>query len=369
MVKTYKHLYPQICAFETLYAAFRQARKGGKRKKPEVAAFEYHLEPELLRLSDELRTRTYRPGPYHHFYIYERKKRKISAAPFRDRVVHHALCQVIEPLWETRFIHDSYACRVGKGTHRAADRAQAFARQYAYCLKCDIRQFFPSIDHAILKDMLGRIIADADVNWLIAQILHSGEGVLASEYTMQYFPSDDPSTLRSTQGRAGSGQGLWAALRPRGLPIGNLTSQFWANVYLNPLDHFVKRELKCPAYLRYSDDFLLFHDDKARLHRWREAVMAFTADLRLTLHANKSVIFPTRDGVEFVGYRIFPHYRRLRKDNVHAFARRLRRLRDAYHEGTMTLDEVSQSVQSWVAHAAHADTYRLRERLFAEVLF
>jgi len=352
-MKTFRHLYPQVYGFENLYIAFRKARKGGKRKKPEVAAFEYNLERELWRLHHELREKTYRPGPYRNFYVYERKKRKISAAPFRDRVVHHALCNVIEPIFERRFIHDSYACRVGKGTHRAADRAQGFARCNRYVLKCDIKQFFPSVDHAILKEIIGRVIADEDVMWLVDQILKSGEGILDSEYEMEWFPGDD----------------LFARFRPRGLPIGNLTSQFWANVYLNELDQFVKRGLKCRCYVRYADDFLLFHDEKAVLHRWREEIIRFLVRLRLKLHENKAVVSPTRDGFDFVGYRIFPYYRRLRKDNVKAFARRLRRMRDAYHREEMTLEQIRQSVQSWIAHAKHANTYRLRQRLFAEVVF
>ncbi len=351
-MKTYKHLYPKIYAFDNLYQAFRKARRG-KRSRPEVAAFEHHLEEKLWQLHADLREHTYTPGPYHHFYIYDRKKRKISAAPFRDRVVHHALCAVIEPIWEARFIHDSYACRKGKGTHKAADRAQAFARHHAYVLKGDVRRFFPSVDHAILRAKLARYIADDEVLWLIDRILHSGAGVLESEYDMQWFPGD----------------ALFSPLRDRGLPIGNQTSQFWGNVYLNILDQFVKRELKCRHYVRYADDILLFHDDKAVLHDWRVAVIGCLAGLRLTLHARKSVVAPTRDGVSFVGYRIFPHYRRLRKDNVRTFARRLRRMRDAYHQGDMTLDDVQRSVQAWIAHAEHADTWRLRERLFSEVIF
>lgn len=352
-MKTYRQLYPDICAFEQLYAAFRRARRGGKRKHPEVAAFEYHLEGELWRLHRELTDKTYAPGPYRSFYIVERKRRKISAAPFRDRVVHHALCAVIDPPFERRFIHDSYACRVGKGTHRAADRAQAFVRTDRYVLKADIQQFFPSIDHEILRPMLAHVIADPDVLWLIDQILGSGVDILDSEYTMQWFPGDT----------------LLARLRPRGLPIGNLTSQFWANVYLNALDQFVKRDLKCRHYVRYADDFLLFHNDKTQLHAWRAAIIAFLEHLRLKLHERKSTVALTRDGVDFVGYRLFPHHRRLRKDNVHAFARRLRGMRDAYHRGELALDEIRPSVQSWVAHAAHADSYRLRERLFSEVVF
>ena len=233
-------MYQQVYSFENLFAAYRAARQG-KRSRPEVAAFEFNAEEELFALRDELRDKAYRPGPYDSFYIHEPKRRLISAAPFRDRVVHHALCQVIEPLFERRFIHDSYANRVGKGTHRALDRCQEFARQHRYVLPFDVRQFFPSMDHAILWNVLEQVIADPEVMWLIDRILASGIGVLSEEYTMQWFPGDD----------------LLAAARPRGLPIGNLTSQFWANCYLDPLDQFIKRELKCRAYLRYVDDSLL----------------------------------------------------------------------------------------------------------------
>ncbi len=361
MPKTFKHLYPQICAYENLYAAFRAARKNGKRKKDNVAAFEYNLEGELQKLQDELAQKTYHPGPYHHFYIFERKRRKISAAPFRDRVVHHALCNVIEPIFEARFIFDSYACRVGKGTHRAIERAQGFARRYPYALQCDIAQFFPSIDHAILRGLLARYIADEDALWLIEQILASGVGVLADEYTMQYFPADDPST--------GSGQGLFAVNRPRGLPIGNLTSQFWANVYLNELDYFVKHQLHCPAYVRYADDFILFGDDKRALHAWRAEIIAFLQTLRLELHEERAAVFRTHDGFTFLGFRIFPYVRRLRKDNARAFARRLRGMRDAYSAGDIPLEKLNERVQSWVAHASFGNTYRLRTHIFQSVRF
>ena len=178
-------------------------------------------------------------APIEVFFIHEPKRRLISAAPFRDRVVHHALCQRIEPIFERSFISDSYANRVGKGTHRALNRVQQYARHYPYVLQGDLRQFFPSIDHAILHNMLAAKIDDPEILWLIARILASGSNVLGEEYDMVYFPGDD----------------LFAALRPRGLPIGNLTSQFWANCYLNVFDHFVKRELGCPGYVRYANIF------------------------------------------------------------------------------------------------------------------
>lgn len=238
-MKIYKHLYPHLYTWENLEAAYRKARKG-KRKYEPAADFEYAWESQLLRLQEELATQTYRPGPYHNFYIHEPKRRLISAAPFRDRVVHHALCRVIEPIFERRFIHDSYANRKGKGTHRALDRCTTFARRYRYVLQCDIKHHFPAIDHAVMRRILAKPIACPDTLALIDKILASGLGVLSEEYKMVYFPGDD----------------LTAALRPRGLPIGNLTSQFWSNCYLNPLDHFVKRELNCQAYERYVDDLL-----------------------------------------------------------------------------------------------------------------
>ena len=161
---------------------------------------------------------------------------------------------MIEPIWERRFIHDSYANRVGKGTHRALDRCQAFARRYPYVLQSDIRQFFPSIDHALLHTEFSRLIRDEDVLWLCDQILASGAGALPENREPAYFPGDD----------------LFAPLRPRGLPIGNLTSQFWANVFLNSFDHFVRRNLGCKAYVRYVDDMLFFADDKRTLWGWKQ---------------------------------------------------------------------------------------------------
>lgn len=202
-------MFAALTSWENLLLAVRKASKG-KRGRVPSAAFEYRLEDNLLALQHELRTQTYQPGGYASFVIHEPKRRLISAAPFRDRVVHHALCNLIEPIFERSFIADSYANRVGKGTHRALDRCQQFARRYRYVLQCDVRQFFPSLDHAVLRQTLWRKVADPQVRWLIDQILASGAGVLQEEYEMVWFPGDD----------------LLAAARARGLPIGNLTSQF-----------------------------------------------------------------------------------------------------------------------------------------------
>jgi RNA-directed DNA polymerase len=349
-MKTYKHLYPQVWNWDNLYTAYRQARKG-KRGKGPVADFEFFLEDNLVWLQEELRTQTYRPGSYHSFYICEPKRRLISAAPFRDRVVHHALCQVIEPIFERRFIHDSYANRVGKGTHRALDRCTYFARRYRYVLPCDVRQFFPSIDHAVIRGILGRLIACPDTMWLIDRILESGVGVLSEEYEMQWFPGDN----------------LLAASRPRGLPIGNLTSQFWANCYLNELDQFIKRELKCPAYLRYVDDFPLFADDKPTLWRWREEVIAFSRALRLTIHEDQAQPRPVTEGIPFLGFIVFPTHRRLKRRKGIAFQRRLKALLRRYEAGEIELEQLEASLQGWINHVRYGDTWGLRRAILSEV--
>lgn len=348
-MKTYKNLYCKVWAFDNLYAAYRRARKG-KRGKPPAATFEWNLEENLFDLQKGLVEKTYVPGSYHSFYIHEPKRRLISAAPFRDRVVHHALCGIMEPILTRSFIHDSYANQVDKGTHRALDRCQAFCRTSPYVLQGDVRQFFPSIDHEILHGILGHVIADADVMWLIDRILQSGVGVLTEEYEMRWFPGDD----------------LTACWRPRGLPIGNLTSQFWANVYLNELDKFVKRRLKCRRYIRYVDDFLLFGDDKRTMHTWREAVIAFLRRLRLTLHEGRAQVFPVTEGVPFLGFRVYPTHRRLKQANGKAFRRRLKGLAHAYTAGKIEWGELNASVLGWVNHVRYGDTWGLRRAIFSE---
>ncbi len=346
MARRFAELYPRICDFENLWHAYRAAVRG-KRAKTEVARFEFHVEERLLDLERALKAKTYRPGAYRSFYIRDPKRRLISAAPFRDRVVHHALCRVIEPVFEATFIDDSCANRVGRGTHAALDRAQDFARRYRYCLQCDVREFFPSIDHAILRGILARKLACEDTLGLCDAILASGAGVLEREYTQVYFPGDD----------------LFAAARPRGLPIGNLTSQFWANCYLNELDQLVKRELRCPAYLRYVDDFLLFADDKPSLWAWRSAIRERLAALRLTLHEASSTVYPVSTGIAFLGFRLYPGHRRLKRRNGVMFGRRLARTARACARGELALKAVWDCYLGWEAHAAHGDTRGLRAAL------
>jgi retron-type reverse transcriptase len=316
-----------------------------------VSVFEHRLEENLLALQNELKDKTYHPGPYVSFTIHEPKRRLISAAPFRDRVVHHALCNIIEPLFERTFVSDSYANRMDKGTHRALDRCQQFARRYRYVLQCDICQFFPSIDHEILAGILRRPISDSGVIWLIDRIMESGARVLSEEYEMVWFPGDN----------------LFAVNRPRGLPIGNLTSQFWANCYLNPFDHFVKRELGCRGYIRYVDDILLFGEDKIILWKWYKAVVERLVRLRLTLHPGTNPR-PVTEGIPFLGFIIYPDRRRLKRRKVVHFRRRFDKLVHGYEEGEVPLSRITASVQGWINHARYGNTVGLRKAVLDKII-
>jgi RNA-directed DNA polymerase len=350
-MKTYPNLYPQVSAFGTLYWAWRKARRN-KRYTHSAAMFERDLDAELLSLYRELGSETYQPGEYVHFVVHEPKRRLISAAPFRDRVAHHALISVLEPIYERKFIFDSYANRVGKGTHAALDRCTHFMRQFKFVLQCDVQQFFPSIDHEILKSLLARTIACPRTLRLCQKIIDSGAGVLTHEYNMHYFPGDD----------------LFAAARPRGLPIGNLTSQFWANVYLNELDQFVKHTLRCAGYVRYVDDFLLFADDKTTLHRWREAIIHHLSYLRVTIHENRAHPRPVTQGIFFLGFKVYPDHRLLKRSRGISYRRHLKTLWRRFKAGEISRDNGRDSVMAWIGHVRHGDTYHLRRKLFREVI-
>ena len=340
-------MYQKICSWQNLRTAYRKASKG-KRGRLAAAAFEYNLADNLLALQEDLLERTYQPGGYHSFFIHEPKRRLISATPFRDRVVHHALCNIIEPVFERSFSCASFANRIDKGTHRAVDRAQAFSRRFRYVLQCDVEQFFPAIDHQILHSILARKIDDPDTLWLVDEILASGTGVLEQQYRLQIFPNDTPEDV----------------LRPRGLPIGNLTSQFWANCYLNLFDHFVQRELNCHGYVRYVDDCLLFADDKRTLWTWREAIIQRMARLRLTIHPGAHPR-PVTEGFPFLGFTIYPTHRRLKRRKAIEYRRKLKRLIADWMADEKTQEAVLASFRGWINHVRYGNTWGLRRRMVA----
>ncbi len=333
-MKTAKNLFPEIIAFENLYVAAQKAAKG-KREQPNVMDFFMNLEENLWQLRDELSNRIYVPGSYNTFHIYDPKPRMISAAPFRDRVVHHALMNIVQPVLERCLIHDTYANRIGKGTHKAIQRYQCFLRHYKYVLKCDVKKYFPSLDHKILKKRFRRVVADRETLWLMDTVVdHSNPQV----EVIDYFDGDDLFTPLE---------------RRKGLPIGNLTSQIFANIFLSPFDHFVKEVLMCKAYLRYVDDFALFANTKAILWNWLEQMIAFLQNYRLKLNLNHCDLYPTKTGRRFLGQVVFLANRKLPGANVRAFQRRMRK----WQQNPPV--NMQQRIFSWLGHARQADTRAL----------
>lgn len=333
-MKTYKHLFEKILSFENLLLAAKKAAKG-KKEKPAVLLFFHKLEDNLYQLQYELETQSYRPGNYRTSQIYDPKPRMISAAPFRDRVVHHALMNVIGPLMERSFIFDSYANRVGKGTHKAIRRYQNFLKQYEFVLKCDIKNFFPSVDHEILKALIRKRIACNETLWLIDRIIDNSN---PQKKSWDHF----------------SGDTLFTRVERRvGLPIGNLTSQFFANYYLNPLDHFIKETLRCKAYVRYVDDFVLFHHSKFQLWEWKKRITIFLQTFRLKLQPKRCHVYPAKTGNRFLGQVVFPTHRRLVSANVRKFKKRLRKWE------IQPPANLQQRLASWVGHARQANTFSL----------
>jgi len=349
-VKRYNNLWSQITNWSNLFFAARLAQKG-KRFRLNVLEFNYNLEGELFKLQSQLVNKTYQPGQYKNFYIYESKPRLISAAPYRDRVIHHALCNVIVPLIEPCFIKDTYANRAGYGTHRALKRFIKFARSSCYILQCDIRKYFPAIDHEILKQKIRQKIKCKDTLWLIDLIIDNSN---SQELFIQYFPGDNLLTPLNRQ---------------KGLPIGNLTSQFFANYFLSSFDHFVKEDLRIKKYLRYVDDFALFSDRVELLIEARHQIERYLEKLRLKIHPIKSQLFETKYGANFLGFRVLPDRVRVRNDNLKKARKRYKLLQSQYENGDLDLNKLIQRIQSWDAHLQHGDTYRLRQDIFNRYSF
>lgn len=349
-VKRIGNLWGQLTGFPNLLAA-AQTAAAGKKKRPDVAAFLLNLEPRLLELQRELLGGTYRPAGYFTFTIRDPKPRQISAAAFRDRVVHHALTRVIEPIFEQRFSPYSFACRKRFGVHKALAVARRAAAQYRYVLKCDVRKYFASIDHAILEDRLARTIKCRPTLQLASAII---AGSNPQEEVISYFPGDDLFTPFE---------------RRRGLPLGNQTSQFFANLYLDGLDQLITRQLRPGAYARYVDDFVLFADSKAELCQMSEAIVADLASVRLVMHPGKSRIYQCSEGLSFLGWRIFPTHTRLARANVIRFSRRMRGLQESWAAGKTDWTTIHQSVQAWIGHASFGDTQVLQARLLDRFAF
>lgn len=331
-MKRAKGLFDQVCSFDALVQAAHRAMQG-KRFKPHVADFWRNLEPEVLQLRRELEDGSYRPGPYHTFVITDPKQRTICAAEFRDRVVHHALCAVLEPIFERSFIFDSYACRKGKGTHAALARAQRFCRRFRYFLKFDIRRFFDSVEHEVLRRLLRRKIADV-------RVLDLTDAILG-----QPVPWTAPG---------------------KGLPIGNLTSQHFANLYLDPVDHLVKDELGVKGYVRYMDDGLLLADSKGELRQTYRVAETFLRDrLRLAVREGSVLLAPVTEGLPFLGFRVFPRLVRIQRSGWARFRRKLELRETQFLSAEIDESELTASAASLLGHVRTGNTRNLRAAYFS----
>jgi len=345
-MKTYRGLFDKLSDYDNLLLAFKKARKH-KTKKQYVIDFEKNLPNELFKLQWELLTGTYKPRPLKTFTVRDPKTRRISSSHFRDRVIHHAICNIIEPIFEKRFICDTYANRKGKGTLAALKRFDKFLRKttrngktitdaktgndvMGFALKADIRHYFETVDHEILLSILRKRIRDEEVIALIQVILEN-------------YKTDVPG---------------------KGMPLGNLTSQFFANIYLSELDYFVKHKLKAKLYMRYVDDFLILGRDRERLERYQCEINHFLLEnLKLELHPEKSKIIPLRSGITLLGFRVFFYCKFLKKSNLRKHERRLSRFETGLKSGDISRECVRLSLAGWEGYARMGNTYKLRIRI------
>lgn len=328
-----------MASTENLFLAARKARLG-KSRRPDVEDWWLRRESEVRRLREELLLGTYQPGEYRFFEIHEPKRRLIAAAPFADRVVHHALCNRMAPLLERTFIARSFSCQIGKGTMAARECCRKLTNQHRFVMKCDVRKFFPNLDHEILFVKLAERIRDGGVLDLIRKILASYR--TGPDVAPSFIPGDD-----------------WceAAKRPRGLPIGNLTSQLWGNFYLDALDHWVTETQRHGDYLRYTDDFLIFGDNKEQLWALRMGLVELLARMRLKLAEPKSRLLATREGVPFCGFLFLPG---LRPRVLGATKRRFQRHRHALYSERNFI-RLSIHIFAWYQFSREANAQGLRQ--------
>ncbi len=362
-MKTIKNIYPVVYDFNNLYRAHQLARRG-KRCKEEVVRFELELSANLARLQEELRDKTYRPGPYRVFVIREPKKRLILSLPYRDRVVQHSLCDnILEPLLDNKMIYDSSACRRGKGSHFGLRRLTGFFREFyqqhgvsGWILKGDVSAYFYSISHVLLKDRLYRYISDEDLKWLLDRIIDG---------------TNEPGLLKKLQAISAE-HGLPVIKAGRGLPIGSMTSQWFAVYYLDALDRYIKEELKIKYYSRYMDDFVLLHPDREYIKECLKLIGVFLKDeLQLQLNP-KSQVFPVRNGVDYLGFHTYltetgKVISKLRRSSKARIKRKVNKFNQLYAAGEMDLPAVQQSLASWLGHARHGHTFHLRKEVLGRM--
>lgn len=327
--------YADFISFENLIQAWSEFKKG-KRKRTDVQRFERFLEDNLFELHLSLKNKTYIHGEYQSFYVQDPKQRHIHKASVTDRVVHHLLYQFLYQLFNPSFIYDSYSCRIGKGTHKGVLRLKYFTRivscnyiKDCWALKCDIKKFFASVDHKVLLKLLSKKIKDSDLLNLLLSVINS-------------FHSE-------------RGEG-------KGVPLGNLTSQIFANIYMNQLDQFIKHRLRIKYYIRYADDFVILEANKSSFPYYVDAIREFLKEgLKLELHPNKIIIRKLDWGIDALGYIVLPHYILPRTKTRKRILKKIKQ--------KIGSENSEQSLQSFLGYFSHAHTYKLTLKLKNDIWF
>lgn len=343
--------YERMCDFEELYRCYLDARRQ-KRYRDDIMEFTDRLEPNLFEIKRELESQTYEVGEYHTFFIHDPKTRLIMSLKFKDRIVQWAVYHELMPRYDKIFIDDSYACRKGKGIHAAIDRLQYWLRKVSrqdgdwYFMKLDISKYFYRIDHAVLLDILRQRIADERLMWLLGQIIDNRN----MRFGLPPGKSPDDCTEEER-------------LSDRGMPIGNLTSQLFANIYLNELDQYCKHVLKIKMYIRYVDDIVIV-GKKEQLALLKDSIGLFLRErLHLDLNERKTVIRPVSSGIDFVGYRVWATHRKLKKQTARRCIRRTKLLCKGLAENKYSYKEYQRVMASYKGLLQHCDSYGLRRKL------
>lgn len=344
-------VFDSICDYEGLYQSHLEARRG-KRYRDDVLLFTDRLEENLIELQNELLWHSYHVGKYRQFYVREPKLRLVMALQYRDRVVQWAIYRQLYPFYDKTFIEDSYACRRGKGTHKAADRLQYWLRQVSrkpgqwYYLKLDISKYFYRVDHLVLLNILSRRVKDPRLLQLLSEIINSED----TRFGLPAGISPDECP-----------EDMW--LSDVGMPIGNLTSQLFANIYLNELDQLCKHEFRLHYYIRYMDDVIILSDSKNELAQLKVAIEEFLNDcLHLDLN-KKTAIRPVWTGIDFVGFHIWPTHRKLKKQTARRMIRNVKRICEAIAAGKMDKEELGRVAASYNGILEHCNSYGLRRKL------
>lgn len=339
-MKIYRNIFEKMVSVENLLFSWNQFKRG-KMKKKDVQEFSRHLEKHIFALHRELMSGDYKHGKYRGFYIQDPKLRHIHKAEVQDRIVHQVVYTTLTEIFEPTFIHHSYSCRIEKGTHKAVKALEVMTRKITknyrvpcYVLKCDIKKFFDSVDHWILLEIIGRRIKDKRACALFREIATSFNGY--KKYIREGV----------------------------GIPIGNLTSQIFANIYLNELDQYVKQSLKEKFYIRYADDFLILSPDKEHLRKLTPRLEVFLKEkLRMKLHSEKVFLRNFYQGVDFLGYILFPHHKILRTTTKRRMLRKMDKKFTDFMNGEIEFEQMNQTFQSYFGLMEHGNCHKLREKI------